>query len=83
MGAQEDYESLQSLAERMGLDEKASGDFIGEGMSRLGHKLKQMWEDNDESGNSGSVSFFGTKPANGRPAPQRRAASGGGGQYRD
>jgi hypothetical protein len=88
MAAQDDFQALADLAERLGLEEDESENFITSGMKRLGYKARQMWEDNDDTDSgSGGGDFFSTKrrekrsaqPERQRPREQRR--SGGGWQY--
>lgn len=87
MPAQDDYETLQGLAERLGLDEKESDSFISSSMQRLGYKPKVQWDEPEDEGNSGGDrgDFFSGRRqqrqqrdvGNGRQQQQQRRASGG------
>lgn len=63
MPAQEDYETLQGLAERLGLDEKESDSFISSSMQRLGYRPKTQWDEpeGDDSGDSKGDFFSGRR----------------------
>lgn len=84
--ANEDYDSLAALAERLGLDEDEGSRFITSSMKRLGHKAKTMWEDGDPASGNDGGDFFSTRRearetrATSKPQRERRAA-GGGWQY--
>lgn len=70
MGAQEDYNMLSELADRMQVDDKEREGMIADGMKRLGHVARSVWEDAKPDDSSGSTSMFGS----------RKAASGGSGR---
>lgn len=93
MPANEDYESLSDLADRLGLEDDEKESFIGSAMKRLGYIAKSLWEDapaGDGNGNGGD--FFSTKRRektrevpSGRSRNPRAKASGSesGWQYND
>lgn len=67
MSAQDDYETLNGLAERMvqrgEMKEEIRDTFIQDAMSRLGHKMKALWEDGDDATpTKGATSLFGDRP---------------------
>lgn len=76
MPAQEDYESLQQLAERLQLDEKESESFITSSMQRMGYKPKTQWDEPEEEGNGGDKGgdFFSGR----RQQRQQREVTNGG-----
>lgn len=86
---EEDYNLLQSLAERLGLDDKQREGFISESMQRFGYKPKTSWEAGEDDGDEGgSGGFFGGGNSSGKRGGGRsnsgggRGNSGGGGwQY--
>jgi len=60
MPANDDLDLLHELAERLGLDESESENFITSSMRRLGHKPRIDWDDAEEGGEGGgSGDFFG------------------------
>ena len=71
-GAQDDFDTLSALAERLGLDEDESHNFVSSSMKRLGYKAREMWEDGDGDSKSGSGDFFGKKREE-RPARRQRS----------
>jgi len=79
MAAEEDYNLLNDLAERMGIEEDKRDSFVSEGMQRLGYKLKSIFLDPepDEGGGSGSGSFFGgSAKRETRQVPPKRSPRG-------
>lgn len=81
---EEDYNMLQSMAERLGLDDKQREGFISESMQRFGYKPKTSWEAAQEDGDQGgSNSFFGGggKQQRGSKQGGGQGNSGGGWQY--
>lgn len=83
---EEDYNLLQGLAERLGLDDKQREGFISESMQRFGYKPKTSWEpgDDPEDGND-SGGFFGGSNSSGKRGGRSnsggRGNSGGGGGW--
>lgn len=86
MSAEDDFNMFSALAERMGLDEEESQNYITEHMKRLGYKMRTAWDEPDNEGNGNSqLSFFkGEKQRERRTIePRQRKASGdSGGFYR-
>lgn len=93
MSAKDDFEALTDWAERLGLDEGQSENFITSSMRRLGHTPSVLWNDAQESGDEGGggvADFFGggkrreqrqVRGQQGQSEPPRRRAGGGGWQY--
>lgn len=81
MPAQDDYESLSSLAERLGLDDKEKDSFVNSSMQRLGYKPRTSWEDGeDEDESKGGGDFFSGRR---QQRNQRDVNRGGGSGRRD
>ncbi len=47
MSAEEDYEHLSALADRLELNDEDRAYFIESGMRRLGYKPRYVWEDRE------------------------------------
>jgi hypothetical protein len=77
MPANEDYESLQSLAERLKLEGDDRENFVSSSMKRLGYKPATQWQEPEPEGNDNNDSgdFFSRK----QKREQRRVQGGGGG----
>ena len=58
MPANDDYSMLSDLAEKLGLDDSESENFITSSMRRLGHRASIAWSDNEEQGDKGGGDFF-------------------------
>lgn len=63
MPAEEDYETLQSLAERLKLEDDERERFVSSSMQRLGYKPKTSWDEpeGDEDGDKGGDFFSGRR----------------------
>lgn len=72
MAAQDDYDMLSGLAERMGLEDNDRDDFLSSAMKRLGYKARAIWEDggNDESNGD----FFSRRRQSGNSGNSRKAS---------
>lgn len=91
MPAQDDQTMLEELAERLGLEDDEAENFISSAMSRLGYKLRRVFEDDpDNGGNRGGGDFFSQRQQRrtreirgGRGGGRGRASGFGMGQYGD
>lgn len=79
--AQEDYDDLSKVAEKLELDDDEKDNFISSGMKRLGHKVRQVWEDSDDDGKSESGDFFSSKRREQRPSSGSRSGKQRWSQY--
>jgi hypothetical protein len=84
MSAQEDWEELKRLADRLFDDDDDEGkeNYISKHMKRFGHKMRTAWEDSEPEGNSSGDDddFFGRRRQR-RDVPDSR--SGGRSKGRD
>lgn len=79
MPAEDDYNIFAALAERMGLSDEESEQYITEHMKRLGYKMRTAWDEPEGDGNNtSSMSFFKDKNQRERRTiePRQRRASG-------
>jgi len=71
MPAKDDHDLLDALAERLGLDEGETENFVTSSMRRLGHKARIDWDDADDSGDEKGGDFFSKKREQRRVGPSR------------
>jgi hypothetical protein len=81
MPAADDHDILAQLAERLGLDEGETENFVTSSMRRLGHRANIAWVDVEESGDEGGGDFFSKKRAKRNVGPQQQRPASGGWQY--
>ena len=92
MAANEDFDMLKALSERLGLEGPDEENFITSSMRRMGYRPRVDWDEpeGEEQESSGPVDFFARsgkrreqRPVRGdRQPPERKAAGGGSGwQY--
>ena len=83
MPAKDDHDLLSALAERLGLDDGETENFVTSSMRRLGHRANIAWADAEESGDEEGGDFFSKKRQQRRVGPPQRQErqSGGGWQY--
>lgn len=84
MPAKDDHDILRQLAERLGLDEGESENFVTSSMRRLGHKPQINWADREEEKEDGG-DFFSKKREKrqvGNRPPSAGDQPSGGWQYR-
>ena len=70
MPAKDDHDLLSALAERLGLDDGETENFVTSSMRRLGHRAQIAWEDSAPAEEEGGGDFFSKK------RQQRRVGSG-------
>jgi hypothetical protein len=89
MGANEDWESLKALADRL-FDDDQDDDkesYIGKHMKRLGYRARATWEDSDDNSDDNSDDLFGKRrerrqvPNARRREPESKRGSGRDWQY--
>lgn len=51
--AEEDYEHISGLAERLKLEGEDADRFVSDSMKRLGHRPRTVWEDAEPEGGEG------------------------------
>lgn len=85
--AQDDHGRLSELAKDLKLEGDDLSSFIGDGMKRLGHVARTVWDDAvpDGGGNGGGGDFFSRTPKSGggggNGETRRRVGGDHGGGY--
>lgn len=93
MGAKDDKDLFDSVAEMLGLEDDERENFVTSAMRRRGHKPRIDWDDAEGGQSEGGGDFFSKRRREqrqvggqrGQQGGQQRRASGGGGgwQYGD